>query len=85
MSWRRGVEKFLYHYDKDADLRQKFAADPRAVQVDFGLSDEERDALERRDVVQLHMWGLHALLVRNFAGFLKIDYVSLFREAGIAD
>jgi hypothetical protein len=46
-------------------------------------SDEERDLLERRDIAQLPRWGLHALLIRNFAGFLKIDYVALFQRAGI--
>lgn len=77
---RRGVEKFLYRYDKDSELQRRFSEDPTAVQADFGLSDEERDVLYRRDIVQLHRWGLHALLIRNFAGFLKIDYVALFQE-----
>ena len=80
---RRGVEKFLHRYDKDPDLQKRFAEDARAVQAEFGLSDEERDVLERRDVVQLHRWGLHALLIRNFAGFLKIDYVAEFQKAGL--
>jgi hypothetical protein len=80
---RRGVEKFLHRYDKDPDLQRRFAEDPKAVQAEFGLSDDERDVLARHDIVQLHRWGLHALLIRNFAGFLKIDYVALFQRAGI--
>jgi hypothetical protein len=83
MTRRRGVEKFLHRYDKDPDLQQRFDTDPKAVQTEFGLSDEERDVLVRRDVVQLHRWGLHALLIRNFAGFLKIDYVAEFEKAGL--
>jgi hypothetical protein len=83
MMRRRGLERFLHRYDKEPDLQRRFAADPKAVQAEFGLADEERDVLERRDIVQLHHWGLHALLIRNFAGFLKIDYVALFQRAGI--
>jgi hypothetical protein len=83
MTRRRGVEKFLHRYDKDPDLQQRFDADAKAVQAEFGLSDEERDVLARRDVVQLHRWGVHALLIRNFAGFLKIDYVAEFQKAGL--
>jgi hypothetical protein len=83
MMRRRGVEKFLHRYDKDPDLQRRFAEDPKAVQAEFGLSDDERDVLARHDIVQLHRWGLHALLIRNFAGFLKIDYVAQFQRAGI--
>ena len=57
--------------------------DPDGLAAEYGLSAEERDALVHRDVVTLHRRGVHALLIRNFAGFLGIDYVEAFRKAGL--
>ena len=80
---RRSVEKFLFRYDKEPELQQRFSSNPAAVAQELGLTDEERDVLARCDVVTLHRWGLHALLIRNYAGFLKLDYVAEYKKAGL--
>lgn len=85
MTRRRGIEKFLYRYDKDEELQKRLDSDPGAVAEEFSLNPEELDVIVRRDVAQLHRWGLHALLIRNFAGFQKIDYVAAYRDAGLTD
>jgi hypothetical protein len=83
MKRRRGLEKVLYRADKDPAVLRRLDEDPDGLAAEYGLSDEERDALVSRDVATLHRWGVHALLIRNFAGFLKIDYVEAFRKAGL--
>jgi len=85
MKRRRGLEKLLYLYDKDEDLQKRLDDDPGSIAEEFSLTAEELDVAHRRDVAQLHRWGLHALLIRNFAGFQKIDYVKAYREAGLVD
>jgi hypothetical protein len=82
MKRRRGVERFLSRYDKDAELQRRFAEEREAVCQQFELSDEERDVLARRDVAKLYEWGIHPLLIRNYSGFLKINYVEEYRKAG---
>jgi hypothetical protein len=32
----------------------------------------------------LYNWGVHALLIRNFAGFNKIDLATAYRRAGLS-
>ncbi|MDT2020052.1 hypothetical protein OIM99_04635 [Methylocella sp. CPCC 101449] len=79
---RRGLERFLHRYDKDADLQRRLDDDPASVAREFALATEEISAVVRRDVAQLLRWQLHPLLIRNFAGFQKIDYVAEYRKAG---
>jgi hypothetical protein len=83
MKRRRGLERFLYRYDKDPILQKRLDQDSEGIALEFGLSPEERDAVVRRDVVTLHNWGVHALLIRNFAGFQKIDYVAEYKKGGL--
>jgi hypothetical protein len=80
---RRAIEKFLFRFDKDAELQRAYAADAPAALATFDLTPAERDALARADVAQLYKWGLHALLIRNFAGTLKIRYVDAYKAAGL--
>jgi hypothetical protein len=80
---KRGVEKFLYRFDKDEALTAAFKADPRAALAGLELDPAEREALAARDVAALHRWGVHPLLIRNFSGALGIDYVAKFKAAGI--
>jgi len=79
---RRGLERFLHRYDKDTDLQQRLDHESVTVAEEFGLTAEELNAVVRRDVAQLLAWQLHPLLIRNFAGFQKIDYVEEYRKAG---
>ncbi len=49
----------------------------------FSMTDEEVAALRNRDVAALWRWQVHPLLIRNFAGTFKIDYVAAYHRAGI--
>jgi hypothetical protein len=83
MKRRRGLERFLYLYDKDPALQQRLDGDAAGIANEFHLSPEERDAVVQRDVVTLYRWDVHPLLIRNFAGFQKIDYVAVYKKAGL--
>jgi Aromatic-ring-opening dioxygenase LigAB, LigA subunit len=80
---RRSLERLLARFDKDANLRAELEAQPKAVADRFGLEQDELTAVLERNVVQLYNWGVHALLIRNFAGFNKIDLASVYRDAGL--
>jgi len=81
---RRSLERVLARFDKDAKLRSELETQPQAVAERFGLAPDELAAVLDRNVVQLYNWGVHALLIRNFAGFNKIDLASAYRHAGLA-
>jgi hypothetical protein len=81
---RRALERVLARFDKDANLRAELETRPQAVAERFGLAPDELSAVLNRNVVQLYNWGVHALLIRNFAGFNKIDLAAAYRHAGLA-
>jgi hypothetical protein len=82
---RRALERLLARFDKDESLRSELEARPQAVAEGFGLSPDELAAVRERNVVQLYNWGVHALLIRNFAGFSGIDLAAAYRHAGLKD
>jgi len=79
---RRGLERFLHQYDKDAGLRARFTAEPDQVAKDLNMAAEEVEAIRSGDVVTIYEWGVHPLLIRNYAGFLKMDYYGMLKERG---
>ena len=81
---RYGLDEFLYRFDKDLALQRQFADDPEAALAAFDLDERERRALRDGDVATLYEWGVHALLIRNFAGARKIAYVDEYRKRGLS-
>jgi len=79
---RRGLERFLHQFDKDKGLQARMTADPDAVAAEFGISAEELAALKNDDMVKIFEWGVHPLLVRNYAGFRRLDYYGMLRARG---
>ena len=85
MKRRRALERVLARFDKDESLRAELETRPQAVADRFGLQQDELAAIRERNVAQLYEWGVHALLIRNFAGFSGIDLVAAYRDAGLKD
>jgi hypothetical protein len=79
---RRGLERFLYQFDKDEGLRQRYADDPDRVGAEMNMTTEEIEALKADDLATVYEWGLHPLLIRNYSGFRKLDYYGMLRERG---
>jgi hypothetical protein len=80
---RRDLEKFLFRFDKEPDLQAAFAEVPEKAFAAFDLSEAEVAVLAARDVATLYEWGLHPLLIRNFAGTLGVRYVGEYRRRGL--
>jgi hypothetical protein len=79
---RRGLERFLYLYDKDETLRQRYEAAPDQVAQDLNMAPEELAALRTDDLATVYEWGVHPLLIRNYSGFRRLDYYAMLRERG---
>ena len=80
---RSGLEKFLYGFDKDPARQAAFKAGSDQAFAGFDLDDNERSTLAATDVATLYQWGVHPLLIRNFAGTLGIKYAEEYRKRGL--
>jgi hypothetical protein len=79
---RRGLERFLHQFDKDENLRQRYSSHPQEVASDYRMAPEELAVLQADDIVTIYEWGVHPLLIRNYSGFLKLDYYGMLRQRG---
>jgi hypothetical protein len=80
---RSGLESFLFRFDKEPARQEAFKAGSPASLDGFELDESERRVLLERDVATLYEWGVHPLLIRNFAGTLGIKYVNEYRNRGL--
>lgn len=80
---RSGLEAFLFRFDKDPARQEAFKAGSPACFDGFELDENERRVLSARDVATLYEWGIHPLLIRNFAGTLGVKYVNEYRKRGL--
>jgi hypothetical protein len=64
------LNRFLFRFRADAELRRRYLEDAKGVVAEFGLSEAEREAVLARDIPRLVALGAHpllALLVRIVA------------------
>lgn len=80
---RASLEKFLYSFDKEPQRQAAYRSGAGSVFDGFELTEEEQRALLNADVATLYQWGIHPLLIRNFAGTLGVGYVSEYRKRGL--
>lgn len=80
---RSGVESFLFRFDKEPMRQEAFNAGRDEGFAGVELDENERRVLAERDVATLYEWGIHPLLIRNFAGTLGIKYVAEYRKRGL--
>jgi len=80
---RSGLEKFLYRFDKEPARQVALKAGLEQAFTDFDLDEIERRTLAAADVATLYEWGVHPLLIRNFAGTLRIKYVDEYKKRGL--
>ena len=81
-----GVQKFLYHLNRDARVQQRFADDRAALLDDYALSAPEREAIVREDIGLLYVLGANGQLLMHFAAHLRMpwpDYLQAMRD-GVA-
>jgi Aromatic-ring-opening dioxygenase LigAB, LigA subunit len=81
-----GMQKFLYHLNRDEKVQAMFRADRGALLAAYTLTDEERDAIERGDTGLLYVLGANGQLLMYFAAFLGMlwpEYLQSMRD-GVA-
>lgn len=80
---RHALERFLFDFDKSAALQSALRDNPEATFKDYELTAEEQAAIFAKDVATLYEWGVHPLLVRNFAGTVGVRYVAEYARRGL--
>ena len=80
---RAALERYLFRFDKEPALQAALTGGAESAFDGYALKPDERAVLEARDLATLYEWGVHPLLIRNFAGTLGLKYVEAYAERGI--
>jgi hypothetical protein len=81
-----GMQKFLYHLNRDPKVQSRFREDRDALLAEYPLDAEERGAIERGDIGLIYVLGANGQLLMHFAAFLGMpwpDYIQSMRD-GVA-
>ncbi len=80
------MQKFLFDINRDRDLQGQCRTDLPGVLSRYGLSGEERAALESGDIGLIYVLGANGQLLMHYAAFLGMpwaDYIAAMR-AGVS-
>ena len=78
-----GLQKFLYHLNRDARVQMRYREDRGALLGEYPLTDEERGAIERGDIGLIYVLGANGQLLMHFAAYLAMpwpDYIQAMRD-----
>jgi Aromatic-ring-opening dioxygenase LigAB, LigA subunit len=81
-----GLQKFLYHLNRDPRVQQRFKAEPGALLDEYALNAQERTAIEAGDIGLIYVLGANGQLLMHFAAYLGLpwpDYIQAMRD-GVA-
>jgi Aromatic-ring-opening dioxygenase LigAB, LigA subunit len=81
-----GVQKFLFHLNRDPRIQQRFKAEPEQVLDEYPLDAQERGAIRRGDIGLIYVLGANGQLLMHYAAFLGLpwaDYIQAMRD-GVA-
>jgi hypothetical protein len=81
-----GMQKFLYHLNRDPKVQQRFKAEPTIVLDEYPLDAQERGAIEAGDIGLIYVLGANGQLLMHFAAFLGMpwpEYIQAMRD-GVA-
>ena len=81
-----GMQKFLYHLNRDAKVQQGFKSEPATLLDEYQLTAQERAAIEAGDIGLLYVLGANGQLLMHFAAYLSMpwaDYIQAMRD-GVA-
>jgi Aromatic-ring-opening dioxygenase LigAB, LigA subunit len=77
------LQKFLFDINRDRDLQRQCRADLPGILDRYGLSAEERSALEAGDIGLIYVLGANGQLLMHYAAFLGMpwaDYLAAMRS-----
>jgi hypothetical protein len=76
------VQKLLYNLNRDETLKVRFLQGDMAFDS-YNLTDEERRAIDDRDIGLLYVLGVNGQILMHFAAFCGVawsDYLQAMRE-----
>jgi hypothetical protein len=77
------MQKFLFEINRDREVQRQYHADLPALLARYDLSEEEREAIAKRDIGLLFVLGANGQLLMHYAAFLGmpwVDYIGAMRE-----
>ena len=81
-----GLQKFLYHLNRDARVQARFKSELDALLDDYSLDVQERQAIVSGDIGLIYVLGANGQLLMHFAAHLGMpwaDYIQAMRD-GVA-
>jgi Aromatic-ring-opening dioxygenase LigAB, LigA subunit len=81
-----GMQKFLYHLNRDPRVQSRYRDDQAALLAEYSLDEEERTAIERGDLGLMYVLGTNGQLLMHFAAYLGLpwaEYIQAMRD-GVA-
>jgi Aromatic-ring-opening dioxygenase LigAB, LigA subunit len=81
-----GVQKFLFHLNRDPRVQQRFKSEPELVLAEYPLDAQEREAIRAGDIGLIYVLGANGQLLMHYAAFLGMpwpQYIQAMRD-GVA-
>lgn len=81
-----GMQKFLFHLNRDARVQQRFKSEPAALLEDYTLNAEEHAAIVAGDIGLMYVLGANGQLLMHYAAYLGMPwaaYIQAMRD-GVA-
>jgi Aromatic-ring-opening dioxygenase LigAB, LigA subunit len=77
------VQKLLYQINRDAHVRERFAADREGLLAEYTLTPEERAAIENGDIGLLYVMGVNGQILMHYSALIGQawdEYIAAMRE-----
>jgi hypothetical protein len=81
-----GMQKFLYHLNRDPRVQQRFRSDQDTLLDEYPLNAQERAAIVAGDIGLIYVLGANGQLLMHFAAYLGMPwpaYIQAMRD-GVA-
>jgi hypothetical protein len=78
-----GLQKFLFHLNREPRVQACFRSSPAALLDEYPLDTEERRAIQVGDIGLLYVLGANGQLLMHFAAFLGMawpEYIQAMRD-----
>ena len=69
-----GVQKLLYHLNRDAAVQARYHDDLDGLLADYPLTDEECGWLKSGDIGELYIHGVNGQILMHFAALLGLEW-----------
>ena len=78
------LQKLLYELNRDPHVQEAFLTDRERLLSEYGLSEEEADAVRADDVGKLYILGVNGQILMHFAawrGYAWDAYIQAMKDA----